>query len=67
LKKKIEKGELRPQNCNEAHWEQLTKVLMQEENVDRAIQMTKVQATQKNVHLDVGKVVTLVSRRRWYI
>jgi len=28
--------------------EQLKKVLMQEENVDRAAQMTKVQATQKN-------------------
>jgi hypothetical protein len=40
---------------------------MQEENVDRTAQMTKVEATQKNVHLKVGKVVTLVSRRRWYM
>jgi hypothetical protein len=35
LKKKLEQGEPQPQNCNEAHWEQLKKVLMQEENVDR--------------------------------
>jgi hypothetical protein len=46
LKKKIKKGELQPRNCNEAHWEQLKKVLMQDENVHRVIQMTKVQATQ---------------------
>jgi hypothetical protein len=40
---------------------------MQEENIDRLAQTTKVQATQKNMHFGVGKVVTLVSRRRWYI
>jgi len=48
LKKKLEQGEPQPQNCNEAHWEQLKKVLMQEENVDRVGWMTKVLATQKN-------------------
>ncbi len=48
LKKKTEKGEPQPWNCSEAHWEQLKRVLMQEENVDRVVQMAKVRVTQKN-------------------
>jgi hypothetical protein len=37
LKKRIEKGKPWLQNCMEAHWEQLKKVLVQEENVERVV------------------------------
>ncbi len=39
---------------------------MQEENVDKTIQMTKVEEPKK-MHFDVGEVVTLVWRKGWYI
>jgi hypothetical protein len=48
LKKKIEKGKDQPRNCSEAHWKQLQDVLAQEATIERAEQITKICAVQKN-------------------
>jgi hypothetical protein len=44
LKKKIERGEDWPCNCSEAHWKQLH----EEATIERAEQITKICAIQKN-------------------
>ncbi len=48
LKKKIKRGEGWPWNCEEHHWNQLKEVLVQEEDVERVVQMKGIRATQKN-------------------
>jgi len=48
LKKQIETSEKRPQNCMEMHWNQIKEVLKQEDNVERAPQMTRIWAIRNN-------------------
>ncbi len=51
MKKKIERGEDWPSNCSEAHWKQLH----EEATIERAEQITKIYAIQKNASL-VGRL-----------